>query len=158
MNNYSVWYAHGELHSIREVGQCSNPSNPETTQDIDDDVGDRPRYEQMVIESMHQHEVPYYEPTPQDPNERAQTFYNMVKQASEPLWDGCKKASTLSTTTRLLNWKAENNISDSAFDRLVPIIKDSLPTGEKLPNNFYETKKMLKPLQLPSQRIHHVQR
>lgn len=40
------------------------------------------------------------------------------------------------------------------FDRLVPIIKDSLPTGEKLPNNLYETKKMLKPLQLPSQRIH----
>ncbi|XP_022003645.1 uncharacterized protein LOC110901103 [Helianthus annuus] len=37
---------------------------------------------------------------------------------------------------------------------LLPIIKDCLPDGEKLPRNFYETKKMLKPLELPSQQIH----
>ena len=75
----------------------------------------------------------------------------MLNQVSEPLWDGSKKASTLSTATRLLNWKSECNVSDSSFDRLIPIIKDSLPIGEQIPNNFYETMKMLKPLQLPSQ-------
>ncbi|KAI3520702.1 hypothetical protein L1887_10152 [Cichorium endivia] len=151
MDNYLLWFAHGELYPTIEVGQSSNP---EMTHDVDYDVLDYPRYEQMVIEAIHQPEVPYYQQTPQDPNQSAQAFYNLVKQASEPLWDGSNKASILSATTRLLNWKSESNVSDSTFDRLLPIVKDFLPTDEKLPNNFYETKKMLKPLLLPSQRIH----
>ncbi|CAH1412145.1 unnamed protein product [Lactuca virosa] len=123
-------------------------------QEIDKDVSDFPRYQQMVIETMYGPDVPYYQQGLQHPNQSAQTFFKLVNQATEPLWDGSLKASTLSTTTRLLNWKSEYNVSDSSFDRLLPIIKDSLPTGAKLPDNFYETKKMLKPLKLPSQRIH----
>ncbi|XP_052623718.1 uncharacterized protein LOC111889087 [Lactuca sativa] len=108
----------------------------------------------MVIDSMHQPEASYYQQTPQHPNLEAQNFYKVLKQASEPLWDGCTKTSTLSATTRLLDWKSQSNVSDTSFDTLLSIVKDILPTGEKLPNSFYETKKMLKPLKLPLERIH----
>ncbi|CAH1428434.1 unnamed protein product [Lactuca virosa] len=155
VKDYSIWHAHGELYPTQEIGQSSNPIPSQVmAQEINNHVGDFPRYQQMVIESMYGPEVPYYQQGPQHPNQSAQTFFKLVNQANEPLWDGSLKASTLSTTTRLLNWKSECNVSDSSFDRLLPIIKDSLPTGAKLPDNFYETKKMLKPLKLPSQRIH----
>ncbi|CAI9284978.1 unnamed protein product [Lactuca saligna] len=158
MKNYSLWHAHGELYPTQEMRQCSNPiatqhegqcSNTETAPDMD-----YRRYEEMVIETMHQPKAFYYQQTPQQPNLEAQKFYKILKQASEPLWDGCTNASTLSTTTRLLDWKSQSNVSDTSFNNLLSIVKDILPPSEKLPDNIYETKKMFKLLQLPSQRIH----
>nr|KAJ0218675.1 hypothetical protein LSAT_V11C300127330 [Lactuca sativa] len=67
---------------------------------------------------------------------------------------GCKKASSLSATSRLLHWKSECNVSDSTIDKLLPILKDCVPDDAKIPRNFYETKKKLKSLEMPSQRIH----
>ncbi|CAH1422917.1 unnamed protein product [Lactuca virosa] len=154
---------HGEKYLILEIGQCSNPisaqhvvqsSNPETGQHIDNDFGDYCGYEVIVIESMHQPEASYYQQTPHHPNLEAQNFYKILKQVSEPLWDGCTKTSKLAATTRLLDWKSQSNISDTSFNKLLLIVKDILPSGEKLPNRFYETKKMLQPLKLPSEPIH----
>ncbi|CAH1435019.1 unnamed protein product [Lactuca virosa] len=88
IEDYMFWYAHGELYPTQENGQCSNP---ETSQDNDEGVGDYHRYEQMIIESMHQPEAPYSQQAPyfqqvqQNPNQSAQTFYKMLNQVSEPL-------------------------------------------------------------------------
>ncbi|KAD2806026.1 hypothetical protein E3N88_39403 [Mikania micrantha] len=103
---------------------------------------------------MHQNYHSYYQQEPQDPNQTAESFYTMLRQVNEPLYAGSKNAKTLSTATRLLHWKSNCNISDSAFDKLLPIIKDILPNDDRLSRNFYDTKKILKPLELPSQRIH----
>ncbi|XP_021991209.1 uncharacterized protein LOC110887964 [Helianthus annuus] len=144
MKDYLVWYAHGESDEPMDVGQCSNPKpSQHVGQDVDEDLGEYTEFDQMIMECMHQ-----------DPNKKAQAFYHMLEQANEPLWEGAKDASTLSATTRLLNWKSDCNVSDSAFDKLLPIIKYMLPDDNKLPVNFYETKKMLKLLELPSQQIH----
>ncbi|XP_076907510.1 uncharacterized protein LOC143563991 [Bidens hawaiensis] len=137
------------------VGQCLNPIPClRVGQDPDDDLSEYTEYDQMVIESMHQNNQPYYLQGPQDPNKIAETFYTMLEQANEPLWGGSEKASTLDTTTKLINLKSDCNVSDSTFDKMLLISKEILPDGDKLPRNFYETKKMLKPLELPSQRIH----
>ncbi|XP_076909856.1 uncharacterized protein LOC143567279 [Bidens hawaiensis] len=155
MKNYQIWYSHGESFPTEDVGQCSNPIPfLRVGQDPDDDLGEYTGYDQMVMESMQQNDHPYYQQEPQDPNKIAETFYTMLEQANEPLWGGSEKASTLATTTRLLNLKSDCNVSDSTFDKILLIIKDILPDDAKLPRNFYETKKMLKPLELPSQRIH----
>ena len=115
MDNYFVWYAHGESLPTHDVGQCSNPLSSqrvrqridsEMAQDINDDLGEYTRYEQMVMESMHHNIDTYYQQGPQDPNQSAEKFYTMLRLANEPLWDGSEKASTLCTTTRLLNWKS----------------------------------------------------
>ncbi|KAL4583836.1 hypothetical protein LXL04_008421 [Taraxacum kok-saghyz] len=143
MKDYSLWYAHGELYSTQGIGRSSNPiPSKHVAQEVDDGVGEFPRYEEMVIESMHQPDAPYYQQGTQHPNKSTQTFFHLMNQASEPLWDECQKASTLSATTGLLNWKSEFNISAAAFDKLLPLSKDSLLAGAKLPDNFYETKKI----------------
>ncbi|KAI3745705.1 hypothetical protein L6452_08111 [Arctium lappa] len=89
----------------------------------------------------------------QDPNPSAQGFYNMLQAADEPLWDGCQKYSKLQAATRLLTWKSDCNVPESTFNRLLPIIKDMLPDGHQLVPNFYETKKMLKKLGFPQEKI-----
>ncbi|KAM0013959.1 putative Transposase-associated domain-containing protein [Helianthus debilis subsp. tardiflorus] len=144
VEDFKVWYVHGESFSTQDMGRCSNPVlSQHVGRDNDEDVGEYTEYEEMVIESMHQ-----------DPNENTKAFYTMLSQPNQPLWPGSENASILSTATRLLNWNSDCNVSDSTFDKLPLIIKDILPDGAKLPRNFYETKKMLKLLELSSQRIH----
>ncbi|KAL4592238.1 hypothetical protein LXL04_005226 [Taraxacum kok-saghyz] len=154
MGNYSIWYAHGETFPTHEVGECSNPIpsqhvgqhiDHEMAQDIDGEM------DQDIDCGMDQDTDSEMD---QDPNQTAEAFYALLRQSDVLLWDGFEKASKLSTTTRLLNWKSDCNVSDSAYDKLLPIFKDSMPDGAKLPTNFYETKKILKPLELPSEQIH----
>ncbi|KAL4578884.1 hypothetical protein LXL04_015015 [Taraxacum kok-saghyz] len=166
MPDYYIWYAHGESYHIpsQPVGQCSIPtptlsmgqcSNPIPSQHVSQGLnsmgfehGEFDRYDQMVMDSMQHNNVP------QDPNPTAKKFDDMLKDVNVPLWDGCQNHSKLSAATRLLNWKSECNVADSTYDKLLPIIKEMLPDGERLPRNFYETKKMLKLLELPKERIH----
>ena len=154
MGNYSIWYAHGESFPTHEVGECSNPIpsqhvgqriDHEMAQDIDGEM------DQDIDCGMDQDTDSEMD---QDPNQTAEAFYALLRQSDVLLWDGFEKASKLSTTARLLNWKSDCNVSDSAYDKLLPIFKDSMPDGAKLPTNFYETKKILKPLELPSEQIH----
>ncbi|XP_076956392.1 uncharacterized protein LOC143631536 [Bidens hawaiensis] len=157
MKDYQLWHAHGERYpdEAMDIDECSNPVlSQHVGDDADEDLGEYTGYDEMVMEGMHQNHDSYYQQGSQDPNQRAEAFYKMFEQANEPLWEGAKQASTLSVTMRLLNWKSDCNVSDSTFDKLLPIIKEILPDGNKLSTNFYETKKMLKPLKLPSQQIH----
>ncbi|KAL4562467.1 hypothetical protein LXL04_034672 [Taraxacum kok-saghyz] len=166
MPDYYIWYAHGESYHIpsQPVGQCSIPtptlsmgqcSNPIPSQHVSQGLnsmgfehGEYDGYDQMVMDSMQHNNVP------QDPNPTAKKFDDMLKDVNVPLWDGCQNHSKLSAATRLLNWKSECNVADSTYDKLLPIIKEMLPDGERLPRNFYETKIMLKLLELPKERIH----
>jgi hypothetical protein len=59
--------------------------------------------------------------------------------------DGQKK---LGMTLELLQWKAENGISDKAFGKLLKIHKKMLPKPNELPTTTYEAKKIVCPLGL----------
>lgn len=137
MPHDTTWWAHGEIDNPSpHVGQSSSPI---------EDAG----CTQMVFDHMLQDAMTWEE---QDPNPSAKEFYDMLQDADEPLWEGCIY-SKLEAATRLLNWKAECNVPDATYNRLLPIIKDMLPNGEKLVGNFYETKKTLKKLGLPKEKI-----
>ncbi|GJU07079.1 transposon, En/Spm-like, transposase-associated domain protein, partial [Tanacetum coccineum] len=152
--DYTSWWAHGETASrFQHEGQSSTPME-------DNDVDG---CTQMVMDAM----VPTifnsasFEPNSnlnpsneQAPNPSTKGFYDMLAAAYEPLWDGCQNYSKLQIVLELLNWKSENNVSKAAYNRLIPIIKKSLPPSEKLVKNFYETKKSLKTLALPEKKIH----
>ncbi|KAL4568934.1 hypothetical protein LXL04_024555 [Taraxacum kok-saghyz] len=75
------------------------------------------------------------------PNPSAQGFYDALEEANEPLWDGCENYTKLQAASELLNWKSEYNVSEAAYDHILPIIKRMLSKGEKLVENSYETKK-----------------
>ena len=65
--------------------------------------------------------------------------------------DGQKK---LGTTLELLQWKAENGISDKGFEKLLKIMKKMLPRDNMLPCSTYEANKVVCPLGLEVHKIH----
>jgi hypothetical protein len=59
--------------------------------------------------------------------------------------DGRKK---LGSTLELLQWKAENGLSDKGFEKLLKMMKKMLPRDNELPASTYEAKKVVCPLEL----------
>ena len=74
------------------------------------------------------------------------------KKMLYPNYVGDKKK--LGTTLELLQWKAENGVSDKGFGKLLVMIKDMLPKDNELPESTYEAKKVVCPLGLEVQKIH----
>lgn len=70
---------------------------------------------------------PKAEEIEEDPNPSTSKFYNLLSDVDEPLWDGCKKHSKLSTVTQLLNLKSEFNMNVSCYDQMISIVKSMLP-------------------------------
>ncbi|XP_052625594.1 uncharacterized protein LOC128132718 [Lactuca sativa] len=138
--NYTTWWAHGERNTISQHEEESSNPMQDPMEDDDDDVNGCTQMLMYVMEEL--------------PNPNAKGFYDMLEDADEPLWDGCENYSKLQAATELLHWKSEYNISEAAYDHILPIIKRMLPKGEKLVENFYETKKLLKIIRLPEKKIH----
>ena len=86
-------------------------------------------------------------------NSDAKAFFKLLDEGSELLWPGCTKQTTLSAVATLLNIKADHNMSHECFESLLKAIKSMLPDGEKLPDNYYFCKKMVKKLGLGYQKI-----
>ncbi|GJV39971.1 putative transposase-associated domain-containing protein [Tanacetum coccineum] len=149
IRGYTTWYAQGERKSKpKEIGKCSKSMEV-------DDVRGCTRMILDMLEADHEqapnlHSEPLEEQTP---NSYAKEYYDMLEVDDEPLYEGCQKYSTLEAATRLLNWKAECNVPEETYNRALSIFKDMLP-GDKLVGNFYETKKILRKLNLPREKIH----
>src|SRR3989337_3523475 len=60
----------------------------------------------------------------------------------------------LGTILELLQWKAENGVSDKGFEKLLIMLKKMLPKDNKLPDSTYEAKKVVCRLGLEVQKIH----
>ena len=54
----------------------------------------------------------------------------------------------------MLQWKAENGISDKGFENLLKIFKKMLPKDNEFPSSTYEAKKVVCPPGLEVQKIH----
>ena len=100
-----------------------------------------PRYESQNFEEQY-------------PNPNAQHLYDMLQAANEPLYDGCESHSQLSATAKLLNIKADHGLSERCYDSISGFVGEVLPEGNKMPKNFYETKKLVQGLGLPVEVIH----
>ena len=80
-------------------------------------------------------------------------FFDMLKEADDPLYSGCESHSQLSMVARLLRIKAESNTSESTFNKWVQSFKEALPRDNILPNDFYGYKKLIRDLGLPVKKI-----
>jgi hypothetical protein len=54
--------------------------------------------------------------------------------------DGQKK---LGSTLELLQWKANNGLSDKEFEQLLKMMKKMIPKDNKLPASMYKAKKVV---------------
>jgi hypothetical protein len=82
-------------------------------------------------------------------------FERMLEDHKKLLYPNYEDGNTkLGTILKLLQWKAENGISDKGFEKLLKIIKEKIPKYNELPDSTYEAKKVLCPLGLEMQKIH----
>ena len=82
-------------------------------------------------------------------------FNHMLEDHKKGLYPNCEDDNTkLGTTLELLQWKADNGVSDNEFGKLLKIMKQKIPKDNELPNSTYEAKKVLCPLGLELQKIH----
>jgi hypothetical protein len=89
----------------------------------------------------------------EEPTEYAQAFYRMIDSAEQLVHDKTTH-STLSATARLLSIKAQHNLSIACYDDIAALIYELIPADSKLHKDFYHSKKLLKGLGMPYEKIH----
>ena len=85
------------------------------------------------------------------PNKEAQSFYDLLKDAEEELWPGCK-LTKLSLLVLLFHVNSTSKWTNKSFSNLLQILQLAIPTN--LPNSFKEAKKVIDKLGLGYVRIH----
>jgi hypothetical protein len=65
----------------------------------------------------------------------------------------CEKHIVLSAITQCLNLKSNFQMSEDNFNRMMSIMKSMLPMGEKLLQDFYHTKKLVRGLDIKYKNI-----
>ena len=156
MEDYLCWYAHRELfvHNKsmveRVVGSTFNASN---MHEVGNDNSNP--YRNMVMDAMRMSEgnvseCPIVE---EESNADAPRFFEMLKDSDEPLWDGCTNHSKLSVVAQVFTIKSDHGLSEAGYDKIIKWARSILLEENRLKENFYAAKSMMKPLGLGKQKI-----
>jgi len=76
-----------------------------------------------------------------------------LKDSDEPLWDGCTNHNKLSAVAQVFTIKSDHGLSKAGYDKIIEKARSILPEGNRLKENFYATKSMMKPLGLGYHKI-----
>jgi hypothetical protein len=112
-------------------------------------------YRNMVMDAMRMSEgnvseCPIVE---EEPNADAAMFFYLLKDFDKPLWDGCTNHSKLSTVAQVFTIKSDHGLSEAGYDKIIEWARSILPERNRLKENFYAAKSMMKPLGLGYQKI-----
>ncbi|KAJ0807466.1 putative Transposase-associated domain-containing protein [Helianthus annuus] len=80
-------------------------------------------------------------------------FEDLVKEAETELYPGCTKFSSIDFLARLLNIKDTYHLQNEAVDRLLSLLQESMPEGNKIPPSYYVAKKTFKKIGLAYEMI-----
>ena len=150
VEDYECLYAHGEVFvSNRRIGETvvgstSSASNVhETTNDNTNP------YRNMVMDAMRMNQGNVSQcPIVEEPNADVARFFDLLKDSDEPLWDGCTNHSKLWAVAQLFTIKSDHGLSEVGYDKIIDWARSILPEGNRLKENFYVAKSMMKPLGL----------
>ena len=154
MPSYNCWTKHGETGVMMEENEeeddgYNSPMYPEygdtatgEAEDLDEPTDDLGR---AIADARRDCGTE---------NERSK-FARMLEDHNKPLYPNCEDGlKKLGSTLELLQWKAENGVTDKGFEKLLKIMKKDLPKHNELPASTYEAKKIVCPLGLDVQKIH----
>ncbi|PWA57860.1 hypothetical protein CTI12_AA405380 [Artemisia annua] len=148
IKNYYQWVCHGEPST------ASSSAHSQTNTSSIGDVEGSNSYRNLVIDALGHDFIPHTdENETEPPDPKTKKLYDLLHKADEPLWTGCSKLSQLSTVARLLNIKSDGRITEKVFDDILKLLKDALPSDNKLVGSFYDTKKYAADLGLPCAEI-----
>jgi len=107
-------------------------------------------YRNMVMDAMrmNQGNVSQCPIIEEERNTDATRFFNLLKDSDEPLWDGCTNHSKLSTVAQVFTIKSDHGLSEVGYDKIIEWARSILPEGNRLKENFYAVKSIMKPLGL----------
>ena len=155
MEDYLCWYAHEELFVpnksmvAKVVGSTSSASN---VHEVGKDNSNP--YRNMVMDAMRMSEGNVSEcPIVEEPNLDAARFFDLLKDSDEPLWNGYMNHNKLSTVAQVFTIKLDHGLSEAGYDKIIEWAISILPEGNRLKENFYAAKSMMKPLGLGYQKI-----
>nr|GMD12815.1 uncharacterized protein LOC109168299 [Ipomoea batatas] len=136
-----VWRFHGECNLRVDVDQAVGAPSQVASEEASNG------YHTMVMDAA----GPEFnvDEIGESPNPEAQRFYDMLKAADQELWPGSKKHLQLSLVARLMSLKSENHILEKCFNQFTELMKEVIPEDNLVPENFYETKKLLRGMGLP---------
>jgi len=107
-------------------------------------------YTNMVMDAMrmNQGNVSQCSIVEEEPNADATRFFDLLKDSDEPLWYGCTNHSKLSAIAQVFTIKSDHGLSEAMYDKIIEWARSNLPEGNRLKENFYAAKSMMKPLSL----------
>jgi len=77
----------------------------------------------------------------------------LLKDFDEPLWDGCTNHSKLFVVAQVFTIKSDHGLSEAEYDKIIEWARSFLLEGNRLKENFYAAKSIMKPLGLGYQKI-----
>ena len=80
-------------------------------------------------------------------------FEDLVKEAETELYPGCTKYSSIDFLAKLMNVKDTYHLTNEAFDRILFLLRDSMPEGNMIPPSYYVAKKTFKKIGLAYEMI-----
>ncbi|XP_010666303.1 uncharacterized protein LOC104883469 [Beta vulgaris subsp. vulgaris] len=138
-HSYFEWICHGENNISQLLVEQSNP------------------YQDMIVDafgSLHEnlnHNVG--DEVEEEPNDEAKKFFDLLKASKDPLYEG-SKMSVLEMVARITALKCEYNLPHRCVDAFASLVNEAIPNNNLMSRTFYDTKKVLKGLQLPHEKIH----
>jgi len=75
-------------------------------------------------------------------------FFYLLKDSDEPLWDSYTNHSQLSVVVQVFTIKSDHGLSGASYDRIIKWTISILSKEDRLKENFYAAKYMMKPLGL----------
>ncbi|XP_073295278.1 uncharacterized protein [Primulina huaijiensis] len=146
--NYYNWYVHGEPYITDPIGHSNLPSSSPIAQE---DPPNENAMQSMIQDAMNAF---HHSDVDEIPTPAAKKLYEMLQASEREVWEGIPSGhSQLSAVARLLNIKAEHHFSERCYDDLCQLISELLPTDNIMTDNFYNTKKLVKGLGLPVEKI-----
>ncbi|KAL3379999.1 hypothetical protein AABB24_000568 [Solanum stoloniferum] len=103
----------------------------------------------------------YIEPQPthpceplmeEDPNPDSPKLYDLLQAATQKLYPS-SSLSQLALVSRMLNIKMENNMSQRGYNQMMQLLKEDLPEDNMVLDSYYQTKKLVRSLGLPVEKI-----
>jgi hypothetical protein len=83
-----------------------------------------------------------------EPNADATRFFDLLKDYDEPLWDGCTNHNKLLAVAQVFTIKSDHGLSEAGYDKIIEWARSILLEGNRMKENFYAAKSMMKPLGL----------
>ena len=152
IRNYVRWLMHGIYEFYKPTNTGNSGTNESDMHDeMEEMLNDVFRMSMPNEESERSPHV--HEEFELIPNENANKFYNLLRNVEHELYPGCKNFTKLSFIIRLFQMKCLNEWSNKSFTMLLELLKETLPEGETLPSNYYETKKVIRELGLHYNKI-----